>query len=185
MWTKLQFPLNYIDILYACGDTDLMSNDDYFGPLNLDLGSFDTGSPPQEPKAHRKPPEWGRPSYNRNIYGYRSSPPPGYPQNPPPAGYYAQTRCRCCSLKGAGPGQQASQKILWSCRSPLGPVVHAQQLDNNISWAPASCRLPTSRCILLQRQTKPAVPFRGEHQFFVLAESQWVLQLSERPGKTQ
>ena len=73
---------------YARGDLDLMSNDDYFGPPILDLGSFDTGSPPRDPKAHRRPPERGSPSYNRNIYRYRPSPPPGYPQNLPPPGYY-------------------------------------------------------------------------------------------------
>lgn len=73
---------------YGHGDLDLMSNDDYFGPPILDLGSFDTGSPPRDPKAHRRPSERGSPSYNRNIYRYRASPPPGYTQNQPPAGYY-------------------------------------------------------------------------------------------------
>ena len=74
---------------YTHGDLDLMTNDDYFGPPILDLGSFDTGSPPRDSKAHRRPPERGSPPYSRNIYRYRSSPPPGYTQNQPPAGYYS------------------------------------------------------------------------------------------------
>jgi hypothetical protein len=74
---------------YSLGDLDLMPKDDDFGPPIMDclnLGSFDTGSPPRDPKTYRRPSERGSPLYNRSVYRYRSSPPPGYP---PPPGYYS------------------------------------------------------------------------------------------------
>jgi hypothetical protein len=73
---------------YSLGDLDYAKDDD-FGPPILDclnLGSFDTGSPPRDPKTYRGPSERGSPVYNRNVYRYRSSPPPVYP---PPPGYYS------------------------------------------------------------------------------------------------